>query len=67
MKTIKEMATETFPDAVNYNSHCSNLDKRYGYIVGAKVALNEIEKIIELQPNEPICRFIAENIKKMKG
>lgn len=46
-KTIKEMAVETFPDMVNYNSHCKNLCKRDGFIVGAKTVLEEIEKVLK--------------------
>lgn len=36
------------------------------YNKGANDVIEEIQNIIALQPNEPICRFIAENIKKLK-
>ena len=62
-KTIKEISQE-------YASGYMNLDRQQvaeqACEYGANAVLEQIESIIALQPNEPICRFIAENIKKLK-
>lgn len=74
-KTIKEMAAEAYPDAVNYNTHCRNLDKRHGYILGAKTVLYEIISCWDwenkdnrlLVPAELVLHKIEDKIKELKG